>query len=303
MATYRERACLKLPHLIQVLAYARSNDDHILSLITSLERSSIKQEWKGETFSLSLKLNLEQVFFQEERTKINFTNNNHNNHAPSMADPITLTVVLGVAVTVFVVDECYKAYQRRKIRKEVERQLGITPADRREIRRLWREIERERRASEKERRKRLRQRQRDIDNGIWFGEEEDGEPLLPDEFSEAAGRGLPEYSLRPREGVDRALIEDVITTMSGQKKKGLRDLFLKIKKRQNDEAELVAVDGGERSQQKKRWFKKKNKARRVDEQSSSLADPEPGEGGAPPSYESIASEIEDELITQTSIPA
>jgi len=225
-----------------------------------------------------------------------------------MADPITLTVMLGVAVTVFVVDECYKAYQRRKTRKEVERQLGITPADRREIRRLWREIERERRAREKERRKRLRQRQRDIDNGIWFDEEEEGEPLLPDEFSEAAGSGLPEYSLRPREGVDRALIEDVITGMSAQKKKGLRDLFFKIKKRQNDESELVVVDGGEggaRSQQKKRWFRKKNKARRVDEQScsSSLAESELAEGGSPPSYESIASEIEDEVMARTSIPA
>jgi len=225
-----------------------------------------------------------------------------------MADPITLTVMLGVAVTVFVVDECYKAYQRRKTRKEVERQLGITPEDRREIRRLWREIERERRAREKERRKRLRQRQRDIDNGIWFSEEqeeEDREPLLPDEFNEAAGRGLPEYSLRPRDGVDRALIEDVITNMSEQKKKGLRDLFFKVKKRQNDESELVAVDGGEvaRSQQKKRWFKKKNKARRVDEQScsASLAEPELAGGGAPPSYESIASEIEDELLARTSI--
>jgi len=227
-----------------------------------------------------------------------------------MADPITLTVMLGVAVTVFVVDECYKAYQRRKTRKEVERQLGITPADRREIRRLWREIEIERRAREKERRKRLRQRQRDIDNGIWFGEEEgEGEPLIPmDEFSEAAGSGLPEYSLRPREGVDRALIEDVITGMSAQKKKGLRDLFFRIKKRQNDESELVAFDGGEggaRLQHKKRWFKRKNKARRVDEQScsSSLAESELAEGGSPPSYESIASDIEDEVMARTSIPA
>jgi len=203
-----------------------------------------------------------------------------------MADPITFTIMLGVAVTVFVVDECYKAYKRRKTRKEVERQLGITPEDRREIRRLWREIERETRASERERKRRLRQRQCDMTDGTWVSDEE-REP--PDEFSEAAGRGLPEYSLRPRDGVDRAVtIQDLV--MNGQKRKGLRDLFKK-KQRETD----LMVEGEILRLQKKSWFRKK-KGRRVDEQlCASLVE------GAPPSYESIASELEDEPAARTSI--
>lgn len=206
-----------------------------------------------------------------------------------MADPITFTVMLGVAVTLLVVDECYRAYKKRKIRKEVERQLGITPEDRREIRRLRRERERERRVQERERRRRLRQRQRAMADGTWVGDENGGQP---DEFSEAAGSGLPEYSLRPRDGVDRAVTDQSQEglTMNGQKRRGIRSIF----KRRQSEPELIVEGELQRAQKKKKgWFRKKS--RRVDEQPrASLVE------GSPPPYEVIAGELEEEPAEATS---
>lgn len=187
---------------------------------------------------------------------------------------------------VIVVDECYKVYKRRKVRKDVERQLGITPEDRRQIRRVTRERERERR--EREREWRRMRRQGHTMTETWDGFGVRGQP---DEFSEAAGLGLPEYSVRPRDGVDRAVTVqgDEGLTMNGQKKKGIRNLF---KRRPSDPEPLVEGEVQRLQKKKKGWFRKKGG--RADEQTRALL-----VEGLPPPYEDIAGEVGDELITGT----
>lgn len=156
-----------------------------------------------------------------------------------MADPITAIVLVGVAVTVIVVDGCVKAYRRHKIRKASDRELGITPADRREMRRLERERQREEREAAKEWRRRMRERRRlaaRLRRHGWEGVEvrEDDQGL--DEIRE--GLGLPEYSAEPKDG-DRSVPE-----CSTGKKRRLNKLF----KRKEDDGE-----------RKRRWFGRRGK--------------------------------------------
>lgn len=181
-------------------------------------------------------------------------------------------------------------YKKRKVRKEVERQLGITPEDRREIRRLRRQRDREMREREREWRRRMRREGRSMNGASfsWDGLDVGGRP---DEFSEAAGLGLPEYSLRPRDGVDRAVTVqgDEGLSVNGHKKKGIRNMF----KRRRSEPEPV-LDGEVQSLQKKKgWFRKK-KGRRTEEQARALL-----VEGSPPPYEDIAGELEEEPLPGT----
>jgi hypothetical protein len=156
-----------------------------------------------------------------------------------LADPITALVLLGVAVTVIVVDECYKAYQRHRLRKAADRELGITPTDRRQMRRMERERRREEREVAREWQRRMRERQRLVERlrrHGWEGIEVDEDDHAWDEIRE--GLGLPEYSAEPKDG-DRSVPEG-----STAKKRGLRDLFKKRK------------DGAEAGR-KRRWFRRR----------------------------------------------
>lgn len=206
-----------------------------------------------------------------------------------MADPISILVMMGVAVSVIVADECYKAYKKRKARKAVEREFGLGPAEREEVRRIRRERERERREREREIRRcqgvvreRERERERQRRRGdVWDGFVlEGGEGGVWDEISE--GGGLPEYSVRPRDGVVRAVsvqgLEGVM--VNGQRRKGLKGLF---KRRQSEPGPVV--EGGVQRMQRRRkgWFKRK-KGQRGEEQSRAME-----VSGPPPPYEEIGS--------------
>ncbi|KAF9454463.1 hypothetical protein P691DRAFT_808606 [Macrolepiota fuliginosa MF-IS2] len=146
-------------------------------------------------------------------------------------DPISAVVLITVGVTVVVADECYKAYKRRKARKMVERELGLGPRERKEVRRIRKQRERERREREKEFRRRVRERERErVRRRPWNGLDgyalEGGEGGIWDEIGEGAG-GLPEYSVRPREGIDSS----VPGMAEKPKKKGLiKGLFRRKKK-------------------------------------------------------------------------
>lgn len=176
-----------------------------------------------------------------------------------------MLIMMGVAVTVIVADECYKAYKRRKRRKAAERDLGLTPMDRREIRRRRREREREQRELEREWARRVRERRRRRAN-----EWDRGEDGMWDEVSE--GIGLPEYSVRPRDGVDRAVTVQCVE--GSTKKKGFKSLF----KRRQSEPELVVE--GER--QRRGWFRRKM-GRRTEESSRAVV--VEAVEGPPPPYE------------------
>jgi hypothetical protein len=206
----------------------------------------------------------------------------------TVADPITFTVMIGVAVTVIVVDECYRAYKKRKVRKNMEREMGITPENRREFRRLRREREREMRRREREYRQLVRAQQRARADGTW----NDLGLAEPDEFNEVAGMGLPEYSLRPRDGVDRAVTAQVAEelTTNGQRKKGLRKLF---KRRQSEPEPIIEGEVQRLQKRKKGWFRKKG--RRAEEQGRALM-----MEGPPPPYDVIAGDIEGESVPGTS---
>lgn len=180
-----------------------------------------------------------------------------------LADPISVLVLMGVAVTVIAADECYKAYKRRKARKAIERELGLTAEDRREVRRIRRQRQREQRERDREFQRRMREamrRSREEGRG--------GVVVWDEEIME--GIGLPGYSPSPREGVDRAVtLEEELYGVNSQKKKGLGKLFKKGKKKEES-------GGGERES----WFKRRKRR-------------EPGAGVSgentlpPPSYEEV----------------
>ena len=172
-----------------------------------------------------------------------------------LADPISVLVIMGVAVTVIAVDECYKAYKRRKARKAIERELGLTAEDRREVRRIRRQRQRDQRERDREFQRRMREAMR------RSREEGRGGPVVWDEEI-MEGIGLPGYSPSPRPGVDRAVtLEEELYGVKAQKK-GLGKLFKKKKDNMPGDKES--------------WFKRRK--RRAP--SAGV-----GENALPPSYE------------------
>ncbi len=173
-----------------------------------------------------------------------------------------MLVLMGVAVTVIAVDECYKAYKRRKARKIIERELGLTSEDRREVRRIRRQRQREQRDREREFRRQMREairRSREEGRG--------GEVLVDSEIME--GIGLPGYSPSPRPGVDRAVsLEEELYGVKSQKK-GLRKLFSR-------------QDKGLGSESRGSWFKWRKR-----QDPSASASASASENALPPSYEEV----------------